>query len=325
MKKYVLLGVLAIATLAYGATTYTTNYNFAKPGDGDENYGEALRDNFDSIDTNLQAVSDTTNNHIADTTAAHAATAISTTPGANICTSQTTVQAFLTCLDGVYDPNVSGVVLITGTQTITGNKTFSIAPTFSSVTSAVLTTNVSGTVTGSSFNALDPLTTKGDLTVHDGTNTTRLPVGSNDQILVADSSDAEGIVWENPNPRWRKFTYPYTSFATAATSFAVTAFTLAAGEGIDAVIIKHNTAFSGGSITAYTIEAGITGDADQYADPWDVFQSTGGAVSSATQFFDVPNFDATTDFVVTARSTGANTNAATAGSVDIYVRTFILP
>jgi hypothetical protein len=45
------------------------------------------------------------------------------------------------------------------------------------------------------FNALDPLTTKGDLIVHDGTNSVRVGVGTNGQEIVADSSDAEGLVW----------------------------------------------------------------------------------------------------------------------------------
>jgi hypothetical protein len=64
---------------------------------------------------------------------------------------------------------------------------------------------------------------------------------------------------------------------------------------------------------------------DRYSDPFSVFQAAGGGVSSASNFIDVPDFAGTTDVVVTARSTGANTNAASAGSVDVYLRTFTLP
>jgi hypothetical protein len=39
------------------------------------------------------------------------------------------------------------------------------------------------------------LTTKGDILTHDGTNTTRLAVGSDGQIIVADSASPEGIKW----------------------------------------------------------------------------------------------------------------------------------
>lgn len=45
------------------------------------------------------------------------------------------------------------------------------------------------------FNALDPLTTKGDVVVHDGTNSVRLAVGSNTQVLTADSAQATGVKW----------------------------------------------------------------------------------------------------------------------------------
>lgn len=45
------------------------------------------------------------------------------------------------------------------------------------------------------FDTLDPLTTKGDIIAHNGTHSVRVPVGSNGQIVVADSSDAEGLVY----------------------------------------------------------------------------------------------------------------------------------
>lgn len=45
------------------------------------------------------------------------------------------------------------------------------------------------------FNALGPATTKGDLIVHNGTDHVRLAVGSNNQILTADSAQASGVKW----------------------------------------------------------------------------------------------------------------------------------
>ena len=45
------------------------------------------------------------------------------------------------------------------------------------------------------LDALAPTTTKGDLIVHNGTDNVRLPVGSNDQVLVADSTQAAGAKW----------------------------------------------------------------------------------------------------------------------------------
>jgi len=40
-----------------------------------------------------------------------------------------------------------------------------------------------------------PLTTKGDIYVHDGELNARLPIGSNDQVLVADNLESLGIKW----------------------------------------------------------------------------------------------------------------------------------
>lgn len=84
-------------------------------------------------------------------------------------------------------------------------------PTFRTLVAAdipaiSLTTGVSGILpianggTGQStqttaFNALSPITTKGDLISSDGTNNVRLPVGSNGQVLQADSTQTAGVKW----------------------------------------------------------------------------------------------------------------------------------
>ena len=46
------------------------------------------------------------------------------------------------------------------------------------------------------FNNLSPLTTKGDLLADDGTNNVRVPVGANNQILVADNTASSGVAWK---------------------------------------------------------------------------------------------------------------------------------
>lgn len=51
------------------------------------------------------------------------------------------------------------------------------------------------TTATAAFNALDPLTTKGDIAVHDGTNSVRKAVGTDGQVLVADSTQTEGVKW----------------------------------------------------------------------------------------------------------------------------------
>lgn len=47
------------------------------------------------------------------------------------------------------------------------------------------------------FDALSPVTTKGDLIVKNATNNVRLAVGTDGQIPVADSTEAAGIKWAN--------------------------------------------------------------------------------------------------------------------------------
>lgn len=59
MKKILAtVGILAIAFSAYAATTYTTNYAFSKPDDGDTGWGSAIRGNWDSADNLFKTFSD---------------------------------------------------------------------------------------------------------------------------------------------------------------------------------------------------------------------------------------------------------------------------
>lgn len=45
---------------------------------------------------------------------------------------------------------------------------------------------------------VNPLTTKGDIIVRSATANTRLPVGTDGQMLVADSTQALGVKYTNP-------------------------------------------------------------------------------------------------------------------------------
>jgi len=58
--------------------------------------------------------------------------------------------------------------------------------------------NIPGASVVATFNALDPLTTKGDILTHDGTNSIRLPVCADGVSLVADSAQASG--WDCGTP-----------------------------------------------------------------------------------------------------------------------------
>jgi hypothetical protein len=59
-------------------------------------------------------------------------------------------------------------------------------------------TGLSVTTTTQLFNDLDPLTTKGDLISHNGSDSIRVGVGTNGQVLTADSAQASGLSWTSP-------------------------------------------------------------------------------------------------------------------------------
>lgn len=95
------------------------------------------------------------------------------------------------------------IATVSHAQTLT-NKT--ISGSSNTITNVSLSAGVTGTLpianggTGqttqtAAFDALSPLTTKGDLIVNDGTNDIRLAVGTDAFVLTADSTQASGIKW----------------------------------------------------------------------------------------------------------------------------------
>jgi hypothetical protein len=92
---------------------------------------------------------------------------------------------------------VTSVAFSTGTtglsvsgSPITSSGTFELAGTL-----AVANGGTGQTDKTSAFDALAPTTTKGDLIVNTGTDNVRLPVGTDGQILVADSAATQGVKW----------------------------------------------------------------------------------------------------------------------------------
>lgn len=103
--------------------------------------------------------------------------------------------------------NTSDATKNAASATLT-NKTISGAS--NTITNVSLTTGVTGTLpignggtgqTGqtAAFNALSPLTTKADIITRNSTDNIRLGVGSDGQVLVADSAQTSGLKWAQVN------------------------------------------------------------------------------------------------------------------------------
>lgn len=126
--------------------------------------------------------------------------------------------------------------------------------------SAVFYNAVTGALTFTmpirTFNNLSPLTTKGDVLSHNGTNNVRVPVGTNGQTLIADSSAANGIVWASNRTidiafQWNVtsvfplLTVPANVIVKTVTTYIETAFdgtgaTLTIGDAIDYGRLQDN-------------------------------------------------------------------------------------
>jgi len=157
-------------------------------------------------------------------------------------------------------------------------------------------------------------------------------------------------------PFFRKITKTFTNLALGALTNDIELFQLPAGGLIQALKLKHSAAFTGGTISAYTLSIGITGTLAKYMDAQNVFQAPSDAVLRVcwAPFFNsmkptsgLPIGASYNQAEITALrdaflalfggaigreshvtpisirlaalSTGGNLNLATAGSVDVWV------
>lgn len=149
-------------------------------------------------------------------------------------------------------------------------------------------------------------------------------------LLYSTSSDSQANYLDEPSlatPTWVKKTLTYTQLAAAALTNSVALFNLPAKGVIHAVRIKHSASFTGGGITAYTVSVGITGSLTKYAGAFNVFQAVAdtSAGKQITGTVGTESDLTATSILATATSTTSNLNAATAGSVDIWVQISTVP
>lgn len=153
------------------------------------------------------------------------------------------------------------------------------------------------------------------------------------RVLVADSNGIPSAATMTTTQLgttsyWTKYTVLYSALATAGVTNNIELFSLPAKTVVEKVIIKTSIAFLGGLIATYTLSVGIAGTLAKYIAAFDVNQAVGATVfgfSAATVASTPENFSSATSVKVAAISTVGNLDAATQGSVDIYVLTSLLP
>lgn len=137
------------------------------------------------------------------------------------------------------------------------------------------------------FDALSPATTKGDIIIRDGTNNVRLAVGTNGQVLTADSAQASGVKWADSTGAgfgtWASITLSGMGTGLSQSIFARL-------EGSD-LHIKGSfdagtVAASGGkmTLTGYTIDTTkLSSKATPYLGIWHVMQGSSAQINASSQ------------------------------------------
>jgi hypothetical protein len=124
---------------------------------------------------------------------------------------------------------------------------------------------------------------------------------------------------------WTSYTVTYSDLAAAAGSNQITLATLPAKTVLHGVALKHSAAFGGGTIATYTVSVGLAASPTKYASAFNVFQAPGDTVGQLSVGGYVENFAASTDVKISAVATGGMLNAATSGSVTVWLLTTKLP
>lgn len=138
----------------------------------------------------------------ANTSARHSAVTVSGTPDYITLVGQDIVRGqvdLATDVTGVLpDANVANDITLTNITQIT-NRSHTNLSDIGTNTHAQIDTHIASTANPHSVDIDDvtPTTTKGDIIVENGTNAVRLGVGTNGQVLTADSAEATGVKWSS--------------------------------------------------------------------------------------------------------------------------------
>jgi hypothetical protein len=131
-----------------------------------------------------------------------------------------------------------------------------------------------------SAGASTPLTTKGDLFGYDTANA-RIPIGTNNQVLTADSTQALGLKWAaaaSPSYTWTSFTPSFFQSASLSLSANTSKYTSVGDIGYLFVNVTFSSAGTANNVLYFTIPAGpITPDSTQMMGGWTNIYDTSAA------------------------------------------------
>jgi len=134
-----------------------------------------------------------------------------------------------------------------------------------------------------------------------------------------------GLASSTANPIWTKYTVSHTALQAAALTNDIELLSLPAKAMIQQIVIKHSAQFTGSGISSYTVSIGIASNFTKYTAAFNVAQATSDTARSITQANDIESFSGATSIRIRATSTGAKLNQSSAGSVDVWVMTSVLP
>ncbi len=124
---------------------------------------------------------------------------------------------------------------------------------------------------------------------------------------------------------WDKYSIAASALSAASGATDIELFSLDAFGMVEAVVIKHTTAFAGASISDYTIDVGTSADFTRYVDGFDVDQTVAASAFEAGAFnLDIQSFTSSTSIRIRAIATGDDLDGASAGEFDVWVKRSIM-
>ncbi len=161
-----------------------------------------------------------------------------------------TIDADLNTITNIDNADIKSGAAIARNKTASGTADHVLINDGSGVMSSEATLAVTRGGTGAStatvaFNGLSPSTTKGDIIVHNGTDDVRVAVGTNNQVLVADSAQSTGVKWALPSSLGLTKINLTTSSFSSPTTISIPANTLSTNNAIRITIL--NPRYSGTS------------------------------------------------------------------------------